>query len=364
MERAVGLITANYSVRHPSVLTKDRPPASMPVAGRFRMVDFALSSMSNSGMRDVGLITPSNYRSLIDHVESGKAWSLDRKHGGLFMLPGSSFGTQRSGARFLVRDIILNEQFLERATKPYVILSAASIIINMDLVDLVDAHIKSGADVTMVCQKAQEANTSLVCFERAEDGRMASNHLGVKAGELASLDLCVMTVDVLKQLIDWYRSVDYLDLFEALIPDLSRVNVQPYLYDGVALPIFSSDAYYASSMRLLDPKITGQIFNRNRPIHTKSHDNPPAKYMPGAKVKNTICAGGVRIAGEVEGSILGRDVIVEEGAKVKNSIIMQSCVIEAGAKVENAIIDRDNVVARKVELKGTPEDILIKGRGF
>ncbi len=364
VERAVGLITTNYSIRHPSALTKDRPPASVPVAGRFRMVDFALSSMSNSGMRDIGIILSNNYRSIIDHLESGKAWALDRKHGGLFLLPGSSFGTQRSGARFLLRDLVQNSQFLERTTKPYVILSAASVIINMDLVALVDEHIKSGADITVVCQKSEEDNPSLVNFTCADDGRVSGEHLGVKAGELAFLDLCVMSVDILKTLLSWYKGNDYLDLFEALTPDLGRVDVRPYLYDGIALPVFSPEAYFKNSMKLLDPKITGEIFNRNRPIHTKSHDNPPAKYIPGAQVRNTIAAGGVRIAGFVEDSILGRDVIVEEGASVRNSIIMTSCVIEAGAKVENAIIDRNNVIASRVELKGTPEDILIKGRGF
>ena len=364
MERAVGLITTNYSVRDKSEIATARPPAAMPFAGRFRMLDFALSSMSNSGMRDIGIILPTNYRSIIDHLESGKAWALDRKHGGLFLLPGSSFGTQRTGARFLIRDLVANERFLEKATKPYVILSAANIILNMDLVDLVDEHIKTGADITVVCQKAERDDPSLVCMSVGDDGKVKGNHLGVKTGDLASLDLCVMTVDILRQLLGWYKGLDYLDLFEALERDLNRVDVRPYYYDGEAMAIFSTDGYYRNSMRMLDHKVMDEICNPDRPIHTKSHDNPPAKFLPGAKVKNSIAAGGVRIAGQVEGSILGRDVIVEEGAKVKDSIILQSCVISAGAKVENAIIDRDNVIAQKVELKGTPKDILIKGRGF
>lgn len=364
MERAIGLITTNYAVRNPSVLSKNRPPASMPVAGRFRMVDFALSSMANSGMRDIGLILSSNYRSIIDHVESGKPWGLDRKHGGLFLLPGTSFGTQRVGPRFLIRDIRQNAEFLNRAQRPYVILSAASIMFNMDLVDLVDAHIASGADITVACQRSVRPNPSLVGVTIDETGRVAQTHFGVERGELASLDLCIMSVDMLKELISWYEAVDYLDLFEAMADDFGRVNVRTFIYGGEAMGMLSANEYFLNSMRLLDATLTAELFDPDRPIQTKSHDNPPAKFMPGARVSNVLAAGGVRIAGRVESSILGRDVIVEEGATVRDAIIMQNCVIERGARVENAIIDRDNVIAPHVELRGTPDNILIKERGF
>lgn len=364
MERAVGLITANYAVRHPSALTANRPPASVPVAGRFRMIDFALSAMVNSGMRNIGIIMPTNYRSLIDHVGSGKDWSLDRKHGGLFVLPGTAFGAQRSGARFLLRDLEENRVFLERSDKPFVILSGASVILNMDLVELVDAHIASGADITVVCTKTLRDQPALCSIALDESDRVQSMAMGCTYGDLAFLDLCVMSRDMLLQALDWYQNVDYMDLFEAMSGDLGRVMVRPYVYDGEAMPIFSAEDYYKSSMRLLDPATAERVFDPARPIHTKSHDNPPAKYMPGANVGNCLLAGGVRIEGTVQNSILGRDVIVEAGATVRNSIIMQSCVISAGARVDHAIIDRDNVIAPRVELRGTPENILIKGRGF
>ncbi len=364
MERACGIITCNYSVTHPSALTANRPPASVPIAGRFRMVDFALSAMVNSGMRNIGLIMPTNYRSLIDHVGSGKDWSLDRKHGGLFLLPGSAFGSQRTGARFLIRDLEQNVQFIERSDKPFVILSSASCIFNIDLVELVDAHIASGADITVVCKKIDHEEPALQALTVDENDRVTSLHMGASYGELASLDLCVMSKETLLQAIAWGRGVDYLDLFEAMAEDLGRIVVRPFVYDGEAMAIFSSDDYYKCSMRLLEPDVVEKIFDPARPIHTKAHDNPPAKFLPGANVNNCLMAGGVRVAGTVQNSILGRDVIVEHGATVRNSVIMQSCVISEGAKVDHAIIDRDNTVAPRVELRGTPENILIKGRGF
>ena len=132
MAKVIGLVTANYYVQNPSDLVAYRPVASMPFLGRYRLVDFALSNMVNAGIRTVGLIMPPNYRSLIDHVGSGKDWGLDRKAGGLFVMPGSNFGTSRLGGRFLVRDLVENKQFLERNTEEYVVLSTCNFIYNIE----------------------------------------------------------------------------------------------------------------------------------------------------------------------------------------------------------------------------------------
>ncbi len=344
MQRAFGIITTNYSTLTPSPLSAVRPPAAMPVAGRYRMLDFMLSSMVNCGMRSVGMILPYNYRSVIDHVSSGKDWSLDRKQGGLFLLPGSAFGSARSGARLLIRDLEANRVILEKAGRNHVVLAAASVIMNMDISAFIDAHIQSGADVSVCCKTATNSNSALMGFE-LEDGQVSGVKMGVEEGDTAFLDCCVMAVDTLYTLLDWYRAVDYLDLFEALAGDLSRVSVRPYYYEGIAMPVFSLQDYFSTSMRFLDPEITRQIFRADRPIHTKAHDNPPAKYEPGATVHHSLVAGGCRIAGTVEDSVIARSVVVEPGAVVKKAIIMQSCVIKSGANLEHVIVDRDNIIA-------------------
>jgi glucose-1-phosphate adenylyltransferase len=110
-------------------------------------------------------------------------------------------------------------------------------------------------------------------------------------------------------------------------------------------------------MDLLDADVLAELTN-TRPIKTKAHDNPPAKYEPGCKVSNSLIASGDRIYGSVTGSVLGRNVIVEPGASVVNSVIMQGVTIKSGAKIENAIIDKANVVPAGTELRGTDGDIL------
>ncbi len=359
MEKVIGLITTNYTTKKPSALSSARPVASLPYLGRYRVVDFALSNMVNCGISTVGMIMPYNYRSLIDHVGSGREWGLNRKKGGLFLLPGSAYGTSRRGARFLLRDLIQNKAYIERGTGDLIILSSANFVYNMDYADLVAAHRAGGADVTVLTKTATEANADVTGFEVA-DGRVKGVHDGVEAGDVASLDCIVMGREYLLQLLDWYRESDFLDLFEAMTQDFGRISVATCDYEGYVAAIFNNDIYFKSNMDMLDSKLLAEVFPVTRPVKTKAHDNAPAKFATGSKVTNTAVAGSCRIAGTVTNSVLGRSVIVEEGAVVNNSIIMQSCVIKSGAVIENAIVDRNNVVPAGTSLKGTPESLLIK----
>lgn len=361
MAKAIGLITANYSTKFPSPLTDSRPAASIPFLGRYRAVDFALSNMVNCGIRTVGMVMPYNYRSLIDHVGSGREWELTRKGGGLFILPGSAFGTSRTGGRFLLRDIIHNKIFLERDKADYVIVSAANWVYNMDYSQLIDDHAASGADITVVTQPARDKDIDVSCFEVA-DGRVKGIKHGAVFGDTAFLDCFVVGREKLLELLDWYTANDYLDLFEALAGDYDRVNVQVSEFDGYAAPIFNKDTYFKANMDMLDPKITHELFSV-RPIMTKAHDNQPAKIVTGSKVSNSRISGSCRIYGTVTNSILGRGVVVEEGAEVSNAIIMQGCVIKSGAKVEYAIVDRNNTVPEGTEIKGTESAIFVKDKG-
>jgi glucose-1-phosphate adenylyltransferase len=155
-----------------------------------------------------------------------------------------------------------------------------------------------------------------------------------------------------------FAATDHLDLFEALNAELNRFRVTAINFDGYAKPIFDKASYYTANIDLLDQDVLAELTPEDRPVKTKAHDNPPAKYEPGCKVSNALVASGDRIYGTVSGSVLGRNVIVEAGASVRNSIIMQGVVVGAGAQIENAIIDKNNVVPAGTELRGTDGDIL------
>ena len=324
--KAIGYITANYSSTYGSVLLKDRPIASVPFLGRYRLIDFPLSNMMNAGIKTVGVVMPGNYRSLIDHVGSGKDWGLDRKKGGLFMVPGNAYGTTKGGMRFLLRDIISNKTLFQRSDKPYVVMMGTNIIFNMDLNTIIDAHENSGAQMTVVYCKATHNVDDETKLEINENGRLTGVSAGVVYGDFGNIDVC------------------------------------SYEYKGEVVGVFSEKSLYRRSMDLLDQTVADQLFDPERPILTKAHDVPPSRYATGSHACNSIISAGCIIKGTVRNSILSRGVVVEEGASVTNSIINQSCIIKSGARVENAILDKNNVVPTNTELRGTPENILVLGK--
>lgn len=362
MAKAIGYITANYSTKNTSALTESRPVASLPYLGRYRLIDFPLSNMVNAKITSVGIVMPFNYRSLADHVGAGKDWGLSRKKGGLFMLPGSAFGTTRAGTRFLVRDMIANKAFFQRSDAEYVIMSSASFVYNMDYNELIAAHEANDADITAVVQTAPGDDDDVVSFI-TEEGRVTGLKRGAHEGNTAFIDLFVVGREKLLEMLDWYTAVDYLDLFEAIEQEPGRVSVKTYDFAGYCAPIFNREYYYKSNMDMLKSAVTDDLFTPERPIRTKAHDNAPAKFETGSHVTSSRLSGSDRIYGTVDGSILGRSVVVESGAVVRNSIVMQNTVVKSGAVVENAIIDRNNVIPAGTELRGTADDLFIMEKG-
>lgn len=361
--KAIGYITANYTGSERSALLDSRPLASIPFMGRYRLIDFPLSNMANAGIKTVGLVMPGNYRSIIDHVGHGKDWGLDRKKGGLFPLPGNPYGATKQGMRFLLRDIISNKTLFERSDKPYVVLMGTNIICNLDLNAIIEAHEKSGVGMTLVYVKAERKHTDCSRLIIGDAGRVKAVEPGCEYGDNKFIDCFVVNRELLLKIIDQYASADYLDIFEAIAPDFERIDVCSYEFKGLAMGIFGEDTYYARSMEMLNPKVCNELFMKDRPVLTKAHDAPPAKYSAGSLACNSRISAGCKIDGTVRNSILARGVIVESGASVQDSIIMQSCVIKRGARVENAIVDKNNTISANTELRGTPDHILVVGKG-
>ena len=358
MDKVTGIITANYSTEELGTLTEDRGTASLPYGGRYRLIDFPLSNLVNAGIDTVGIITPYKYRSLIDHVGSGKQWALDRKNGGLFILPGTLFGISSLNSRFLLRDLISNKVYFKRSKAQHVIVTSCNVIYNMDYTKLIDEHEATGADITMVYTEAAEDNNFLdkLTFE---GGSVKSVTRGVKKGDNAFIDCFIIGTEFLLKIMEWYGALDHLDLFEVLQGEYSKMDVRGYKFDGYTAGVFDTKSYYARSMDLFDNEVRGELFNYNSMIMTKVQDSVPTKYLDGSCAKNSFISAGCIIEGTVENSILFRGVTVAKGAVVKNSIIMQSCDIEAGAVVENAIVDRNNTISADTVIKGSAENIYL-----
>lgn len=363
MGNVIGLLSTNYTGERYGKLIEDRPVASIPFGGRYRLIDFALSSMVNSGLDTVGVITPSNYRSLADHLNMGREWGLNKKQGGLFMLPGAVHGLKDLHARFNLRDVILNRQFFLRADEDTVLICAANRIFNMDFRPAIAQHERSGAAATLIYKKVQHGETSTGLFlDLGPTGQLTGIRDTAEGEANCFLDCMLIRRTLILDFIECYQKLGFIDIMDIVAANLGQLQVETFCYTGYEHAVDHARDYIKVSLDLLRPEVQEELFPEDRPILTKTQDSPPAKYLPGASVKNSIVAASCILAGEVENSILFRNVTIGQGAVVRNSVLMQHCVIGPGAVVENVICDKYVTISPHAKLSGGEENPFLIGK--
>lgn len=359
MEKMIGIIGCNFSTGKFSLLTKNRPIATIPFAGRYRLIDFPISNMTNSHITSVGVITPHLYRSIIDHIGSGKEWGLSRKSGGLFILPGTSYGFDAGKGKLSIKDLKGNMTFFKKASGKYVIIAVPGKIFNIDYEEVLEHHKKSGAGITLIYKHMDESSS-----DEKEVSIKNNNVVGIKKAKTSGgdifLDTLIIDNDILEKFIDWYKDNSYLDLIDVINENISHIKVSAYEFTGYVASINNVKEYMKESFDMLDADVIKEIFLKDdRIIKTKIHDAPPAKYGEKSKVTNSIVGTGSKIDGEVKDSVIFRDCIIEEKTKISNSVIMQGSVISEGANLENVIIEKDVIILAGAVLKGSQDKPLI-----
>jgi glucose-1-phosphate adenylyltransferase len=359
---ALGVIFPNsYDGTVPELVT-ERLMASIPFAGRYRIIDFLLSSMVHSGIDNISVIVRKNYHSLMDHLGTGREWDLVRKNGGLNIVPPYA----QKDIKMLSGRIDALESirgYLRKQSEKYVILSDANIAVNFDFKALLDAHIKSGADVTMVYRKQEipEAlikhgaeNLDLYYSLGMNGDRVSKIYINpTESGEMNfSLNIYVVERELLIRMIDdaYLRGYTYF-VRDVLDKQIDNLDIRGYCYDGYVAHIHDIKSYFDENMRLLQSDNLDALFSGNQ-IYTKIRDDNPTRYVNGSKAKNVLVADGCIIEGEVENSVLFRGVHVAKGAKVKNCVLMQDTEIGKDARVEYVITDKNVKVTDGKSLTG------------
>lgn len=359
---ALGIIFPNsYDSLVPD-LVSERLMASIPFASRYRMCDFMISSMVHCGIDNISILVRKNYHSLLDHLGNGREWDLARKNGGLNIVPPFA---QKQIKVFSGRIEALESirGYLIKQTEKYVILSDANIAVNFDFNALLDAHIKSGADVTMAYRK-QEIPQSLIRQSTAgmdlyyalgiNGDRVSKIYINPKeSGEMNfSLNIYVIDRELLIRMVDEaYLHGDVYFVRDILEKKIDQLDVRGFCYDGYVAHIHDMNSYFEENMRLLKEENINALFSGNQ-IYTKIRDDNPTRYINGAKAKNVMVADGCVIEGEVENSVLFRGVKIGKGAKVKNCVLMQDTVIEDNASVEYVITDKNVTISEGKSLTG------------
>ncbi len=355
----LGIIFPNAYDELLTPLTSVRSMGSMPVAGRYRLIDFTLSNLVNAGISKVGLVTRLKYKSLMDHLGSGKAWDLDRKTGGLYLLPPYAFG-DGAMTHGHVDALFTSITFLKNSIEKYVVLCNSNLISNFDVRDMIEKHILSGADMTVAYKTCTiaESKRNLVDMSFDEGGRV--NKVVMTAGSADEknygLDILIIEREKLIDMVTELNAHNKVSMSRNIIQDnVDKMNIMGYKVDNYAAIIDSPETYVRVHNELLESRdVRLQVFNRERPVFTKTRDDMPTRYGLDSHVTGSIIADGCLIEGIVKNSVIFRGVKIGKGAVVENCIIMQDTVVGDNSKLKYITIDKDVVLSEGTDLVGLP----------
>ncbi|MFA9422627.1 MAG: glucose-1-phosphate adenylyltransferase subunit GlgD [Sedimentibacter sp.] len=343
---ALGIIFSDMQDWNMTELASHRSVAAIPFCGRYRLIDFPLSNMVNSGLNKICIITRSNYRSLMEHVGSGKDWDMSRKKGGILIFPPYALGENHGLFKGRLDALKRVLDYISSSKEKYVILSDSDMIYNIDYNKVISYHEAKNADITAVYTKStleKQSSIHKILYEFDEDGR-ADDVLVypiTKGEHNVGLNTWVMNKDFLESIIYDAIARNYKDFsYDVLAAKVHSIRIFGYEYNGFYAHIDSLQSYYDTSMELLNiEKQQSLFYAKTGPIYTKTKDSAPTKYCKDANVKNSLVASGCVIEGTVENSIIFRGVNIGKNAVVKNSIIMPHSNIGENTQLDSIITD-------------------------
>ena len=359
-----GLIFSNIHDSEMQELTNIRTMASVPFGCRYRLIDFPLSNMVNSGITKIGIITHNNYQSLMDHLGTGKDWDLARRSGGIRLLPPfvNTYNPASVNTLYTSRlEALMGVSgFLARCNEDGIVMSDCDGVFNIDLSEVLHAHLEKGADMTIVTRRSLAGETGnpedTIMVTSDGEGRVTdlATMIQNRAEAEISTNIVVVNRHFLIHLIENAAAHGYTRFYrEALARRLGSARIYRYLYDGIFMPIHSMENYFSASMRLLEPEVRDGLFNvNNRPIYTKLRNSPPTIYAKDSSVSNCYVADGCLIEGTVENSIIFRGTRIGKGTVVRNSILFQDSVVGTNVFLNCVVADKNSVIRDGRNLSG------------
>ncbi|MDD3199877.1 MAG: glucose-1-phosphate adenylyltransferase subunit GlgD [Eubacteriales bacterium] len=358
---ALGIIFSYSEYENLRELTKIRTLASIPFAGKYRIIDFILSNYVNSGIHDISIITKINYHSLVDHLGAGKEWDLTRKIGGLrilspFSTPGSLDNT--GNYKGTIDALYKSMHSIKRSMAEYVIIAGSNFICSIDYEEVLKSHIERNADITLIYTYPREGEIlphGAAMIRMDESERVYELNYNKMDSISQDMPVCmsmfVLRKSLLESLVADSIAFGRYDFYRDIIQRLcGNLNILGYEHKNIYFEVSNVTDYMKENMKLLDEQTSKKVFEK--PVYTKIKDSVPAYYCAGSQVSNSIISDGCKIEGTVINSVLSRGVIVGKGSVVKNSIIMQDTEILNNVTLNNVILDKEVIVRENRQLVG------------
>lgn len=360
MNDAFGVVIFSGSNVKVDGLDEFRSVGSISFLGRYRIADFPISNMSNSGIDNIQLYVDDNPRSIIDHVGTGRNYNINSKRGKLSIL----FGDNSSASRFYKNDIASfnnNRIAIEAQTEKYVVVTNNYMVYSMDYNDVIEEHVKTGADITIVYKTVDRANEKFINCDVLNLNKqkgvldIARNRGKYKTRNI-SMETYVMSKELFLAMIDQATNTSSLYWMRDIVNDACEfLDVRGYQYKGYLAAIASFKDYYDANMELLDPENRNKLFKEDCPVYTKTNDSAPTHYFKTGSSKNSLVSNGCCVEGRIVNSVIGRGCYIKKGAVVENSVILPGTVIGEDVHVNYAVVDKKVSINQVKEVCGEKE---------
>lgn len=368
MSKVLGILNFEPSYVHVKGIEDFRPISAASILGRYRVIDFMLSNFTNSGIDSIKVYIKNRPRSIVEHI-TRTSYNINSKKGKIHLLHGEVDYSNNDLFNVDIQAFKTYMEFVDVENSSYVVIAPSHFIFKQDFSEMLDYHIKSKNDVTVLYKNANDTDRNylmgdvLSIDDRKRVTSFHKNRGKYKNGNV-SLETYIMSTLTFKQLVEEASVTSSLYSFSDIVADNAKVlKIGAYQHRGYCACISTLRAYYEANMQIKKEKELTRLINEDWPIYTMTNDSCPTLYKEGAKVSGSIIANGCQIEGTVINSVIGRNVVIKQGAVVKDSVVLPDTFIDKKVKMECAVVDRLSIVTHIKDIKGTKEEPLYVKRG-
>ena len=364
----IAMILAGGQGTRLGVLTKQTAKPAVPFGGKYRIIDFALSNCANSGIKNIGVVTQYQPLELNEHIGKGAAWGLTSRSGGATILQPYSSSDGEKWFKGTANAIYQNISYIDSLDPKYVLILSGDHIYKMDYAAMLEDHIKNKASLTVgVIPVSMKEASRFGIMNTDQNGRIIEfeEKPAQPKSNLASMGIYIFNWDTLRRYLveDQAKNREMEDFGKNVIPAyLSNAeNCFAFSFEGYWKDVGTIESLWEANMEFLDPEHPLNISEDTWRIYTSNPVTPPQFLTEEAQIKHSLVVDGCYIAGQVNNSLLSRDVKVGPNSQVDHSVVMSSATIGKGCRVEYAIIGEQAVIADGASVIGTPDQIATVG---
>lgn len=345
MAKAFGIVTSSGTHINVEGLQQYRPIGAFSFLGRYRVIDFPISNMSNSGMDRIQVYVRNKPRSLAEHLGTGRHYNINSKRGKLQLMFAQN-SSENDVYNTDIASFAENLEFIERMHEQYVVIAPSYMIYAADYSELLQTHINSGADITLLyhaVDNAREAflNCDILNLNKQKGVESIEKNRGSAKNRNIFMDTYIMKKDLFIELIKKARKISSMYTLPQIVhASVGELDIRGVAHKGYFASITDFKSYFDANLSLIDIKAAENLFDSKWPIYTRTNDSCPTQYFEGASIKNSVVSNGCCIEGTVENCVIGRGCRISSGAVVKNSIILSHTVIGENVHLENQVVDK------------------------